>query len=244
MWPALIILRLRGRRVERLPTKDDLVKCVLHYQFPWKPRLGGNREIRLKVATQYCRSNRVVGCPMMEVNMYTTIVIGSWVLSPTKNNVFTGLKQGWNDSICWYMQPLSTVGHGQSFFIFRLLFHMSARQAQLSKGTKSVTVVAFFNPRSMKLPATFQPLFTSGEFSDVLWHTERGMSRIYLHSHPFQLGTLSFWGDFRWVWICGGIPGAQTLPYCIVCSSTGGVVKSKYQCQHSFHSRSLSVAFT
>lgn len=103
------------------------------------------------------------------------------------------------------MQRLSTVGHGQSFFIFRLLFHMSARQAQLSKGTKSVTVVGFFNPRSMKLPATFQPLFTGGEFSDVLWHTERGMSRIYLHSHPFQLGTLNFWGDFRWVWICGGI---------------------------------------
>lgn len=88
MWPALIILRLRGRRVERLPTKDDLVKCVLHYQFPRKPRLGGNHEIRLKVAMQYCRSNRVVGCPMMEVNMYTTIVIGSWVLSPAKKQRF------------------------------------------------------------------------------------------------------------------------------------------------------------
>lgn len=88
MWPALIILRLHGRRVERLPTKDDLVKCVLHYQSPRKPLLGGNREIRLKVAMQYCRSNRVVGCPMMEVNMYTTIVIGNWVLSPIQKAAF------------------------------------------------------------------------------------------------------------------------------------------------------------
>ena len=134
-----------------------------------------------------------------------------------KKNIFTGLKQGWNESTCWYMQRLSTVGHGQSFFIFRLLFHMSARQAQLSKGTKSVTVVCFFNPRSMKLPATFQPLFTGGEFSHVLWHTERGMSRIYLHSHPFQLGTLNFWGDFRWVWICGGIVLRSLKVYFAAC---------------------------
>ena len=153
----------------------------------------------------------------MEVKMYTTIVIGSWVVSPAKKTfllVWSRVEMSQPVDTCndFPLSDTDKVSSSSAFY-----FTCLPDKRSLSKGTKSVTVVCFFNPRSMKLPATFQPLFTGGEFSDVLWHTERGMSRIYLHSHPFQLGTLNFWGDFRWVWICGGIVLRSLKVYFAAC---------------------------
>ena len=184
----------------------------------------------------------------MEVNMYTTIVIGSWVLSPTKSSVFTGFPTS-ETGLKWLNLLIhATTFHCRTrakFFHLPLFISHVCQPSAALESDKIGDSGCFLNPRPMKLPATFQPLFKGGEFSDVLWHTEHGMSGIYLHSHPFKLGKLNFWGDFRWV--CDGIAGIQHLISLYVRPWVGyqkrTITGNTLFSSQSFQLRSLTVYF-